>query len=184
MKPLPLNTLQNCARGDARALESLYHTVAPMLMGMSARYYINRDDRVSIVNNAFFKIVQGLKKQVPEGSFEAWCRRVFTNTVIDEYRKDKKRKALMESVGDSMPEYNLSDAQMNEVDARYNAEDLERMLHQLPEASRVVFSLFALEGFSHQEIAEQMGISEGTSKWHVSSAREKLKQMLLGGLNK
>jgi RNA polymerase sigma-70 factor (ECF subfamily) len=184
MKPLPLNTLQSCASGDARALELLYHTVAPVLLGMSARYYINRDDRVSIVNNAFFKIVQGLQKQIPEGSFEAWCKRVFTNAVIDEFRKDKKRKALIQHAGDHVPEFNLNDTQMNEVDAKYNAEDLEKMLHQLPEASRMVFSLFALEGFTHQEIALQMGISEGTSKWHVANAREKLKHMLLGGLNK
>jgi RNA polymerase sigma factor (sigma-70 family) len=146
-------------------------------MSMSKRYFLNQDERITVVNNCFLKLMNSLKTYKFEGVFEAWCRKLMTNTIIDEYRKNKRWKEtiqLSEHIID-----NKNDVMISASEEKYSVEQLEAMLLKLPEATRCVFNLFAVEGYSHQEIAGMLSISEGTSKWHVSKAREELKKMLV-----
>lgn len=154
----------------------MYAVVFPVLMSMSRRYFRNYEDCVMVVNNGYMKILDSLRQYERQGVFEAWCRRLMANTIIDEIRKNKRWNTTMttydESPGHVVPQ------EMSKTDEKYTAEQLESMLMKLPEATRCVFNLFAIEGYKHHEISSMLQITEGTSKWHVSRAREELKKML------
>lgn len=154
----------------------MYTMVFPVLMSMSRRYFRNYEDCVMVVNNGYMKILDSLPDYGRQGVFEAWCRRLMTNTIIDEVRKNKRWNATMTSFVD----YPIGSAHqdLSHSEEKHTAEQLEAMLMQLPDATRCVFNLFAIEGYRHNEIALMLKITEGTSKWHVSKAREELKKML------
>jgi RNA polymerase sigma factor (sigma-70 family) len=176
MKEVSRELIKQCSKGDRRSQTELYSVVYPMMMGMCRRYVVNQDDAVTIVNNGYLKLINSLKTYSFDGAFEAWCRKIMTNTIIDEYRKNKTRSETLQLREDvtSMSRLHI----LNETEEKYTAEQLEIMLLALPEATRLVFNLYAIEGYSHSEIAEMLGISDGTSKWHVSKAREELKKMI------
>jgi RNA polymerase sigma factor (sigma-70 family) len=176
MKEVPHELIEACIRGKRKAQTEMYTMVFPVLMSMSRRYFRNYEDCVMVVNNGYMKILDSLPHYEKNGVFEAWCRRLMTNTIIDEVRKNKRWNATMiplETTHES-----ASHPELNNTEERYTSEQLETMLMQLPDATRCVFNLFAIEGYRHQEIAVMLKISEGTSKWHVSKAREDLKKML------
>jgi RNA polymerase sigma factor (sigma-70 family) len=174
MKPISVELIDACSRGEPIAMREVYASLFGWMMGICRRYYKNQDDRSTIVQDTFLKIIGALKKEKPQASFEAWSRKILMNTIIDDFRKNKKRLEMMSSVEDYMP-FELTKAEYNQASENFDAEELEQMLYRLPEATRCVFNLFALEGFSHAEIGVSLKISEGTSKWHVSEARRLLK---------
>ena len=99
------------------------------------------------------------------------------NTIIDEFRRDKKRRDHQSEI-DLNDADHLSPVDWNEAAQQLDAEELERLIQELPETSRAVFNLYAIEGFSHKEIGKLLGLSDGTSKWHVSFARKTLQEKL------
>ena len=172
--------LNNARRGDRKAQYVLYKQCFAVLMSVCCRYHSNEQDVVSAVNLGFLKIVQNLDKYSPDMAFEAWIRRVQINVIIDEFRKNKKWTTQVDNTED-MAAPNLQRWQSsawNEADLRLEAGYIERLLHRLPPVTRQVFNLFALEGFSHSEIGKMLGMSDGTSKWHVNTARAQLKAWL------
>lgn len=161
-------------RGDRKAQHTLYRACFPVLMAVCMRYRRDEQEAVATLNLGYLKILNNLDKYRPDVPFAAWIRRIMINTAIDEFRHEKKwRETTFYS--DSL-ERERSDEPLdwNEADLRFNAEQLEAMLRRLPPATQQVFNLFALDGYSHQEISEMLGMSEGTSKWHVSAARKQL----------
>lgn len=144
-------------------------------MAVSVRYKRDQQEAVSAVNNGFLKIIQHLdrykREEVP---FEAWIRRIMINTVIDEFRREKKWRELTVFTEEIERSYPSEPIDWNEAEQRLDVQHLEALLRRLPPMTQKVFNLFALDGFSHQEISELLGMSEGTSKWHVSSARAQL----------
>lgn len=177
MKPVPIEILQACQRKDRKAQFELFQLVHGFMTGLCRRYYVNSEDRSSIANASFLKLLKSLEKKLPEGSFEAWCRTITMNTIIDDYRQNKKRMSHMTTNQEAGQE-DISEATYNEVNASFEKEEFENLLLQLPEMTRYVFNLFAIEGYSHAEIASSLQISDGTSKWHVSEARKILKLAL------
>ena len=111
--------------------------------------------------------------------FEAWIRRVMINVIIDEFRKDRKVKELMEyrDFSDNTHEA-IGQMDFNKADQQFDAEQLEALIRKLPPVSQKVFNLSAIDGYSHMEISEMLGMSVGTSKWHLSSSRKKLQAMI------
>jgi len=176
MKEVSRKLIQQCVKSDRRSQTELYSIVFPVMMGMCRRYVVNYDDATMLVNNAFIKLIRSLGTYEHDGAFEAWCRKIMTNTIIDEYRKNKKRHEVLQLREDVTSISRLHT--LNETEEKFTSEQLEIMLLALPEATRLVFNLFAIEGYSHAEIAEMLGISDGTSKWHVSKAREELQKMI------
>jgi len=153
-------------------------------MGVSMRYHKQKDDAAAMVNQGFLKIVNNLEKYDSEIPFEYWIKRIMINTLIDDFRKNKKFKELIEH-HDFTDRNAFQDlVNYNEADEQFEAEELRQMIQLLPNVSQKVFNLFAIDGYSHREIAERMGISEGTSKWHVSFARKKLQEMILNSRGK
>jgi RNA polymerase sigma-70 factor (ECF subfamily) len=153
-------------------------------MGICRRYHTNEDDAAAALNQGFLKILTHLKKYRSHVPFEAWARRVMINTLIDDFRKNRKVKELMEHVDFSEGQWEESGAfDWNHAEQAFDADQLESYIHQLPPVSRKVFNLYAIDGYKHTEIAELLNISDGTSKWHLSFARKKLQEMLHKALN-
>jgi len=169
--------LEGCQNNERRAQFELYHKCYGILMGICLRYQRNSSDAEELLNMGFLKIVTKLDKYNDGIPFEAWIRRIMINTIIDEFRKNKKAKAAIEYTDFNGVHENKS-VSYNEADMNFEAEELELMIQSLPPVSQKVFNMHVLDGYSHKEIAEKMEISVGTSKWHVSNARKILRGLL------
>jgi len=160
--------IARCAKQESKAQYELYRALYGMMMGICSRYERNKQDATARMNQGFLKILTNLEKRRPEVPFEAWARRVMINTVIDAFRRDKDRKAN-ETL--DQPAEHVDTGTINDYLEHMETEAFAELLARVPPMSRHVFNLFAIDGYSHQEIADLVGISEGTSKWHVSNAR-------------
>ncbi len=170
--------IQDCIRGDRRAQFQLYRGCFDCLMAVCMRYKKDKSEAVSSLNVGFLKILNHLDRYSTKVPFEAWIRRIMINTLIDEFRKDRKVRELIEHTDFSGPEPTYDQLDFNTADQIFDAEQLELLIKKLPPVSQKVFNLFAIDGYSHQEISEMLGMSVGTSKWHLSSARKKLQEMM------
>lgn len=168
--------IAGCVREDRKAQYELYRALYPMMMSVCSRYERNEQDVLARVNTGFLKILQNISTRKKDVPFEPWARRVMINTVIDEFRRDRQRKAH-EVIG--APMENINDNSVNDYLSEMEAEAFAALLQELPPMSRKVFNLYAVDGFAHGEIAKMLGISIGTSKWHVSNARGVLQQSLV-----
>lgn len=161
--------INGCRRGDRDAQRKLYEFFHGKMMGICMRYANCRDEAAVILNTGFFKVFKKIDKyDAEQGQIEAWISRIMINTAIDHYRKEIRKGRTVE----------ISDARFEQqqpmaVD-QLNAEDILKLVQQLTPAYRAVFNLYAIEGYSHKEIADQLGISEGTSKSNLAKARKKL----------
>lgn len=143
-------------------------------MGICLRYESNSIDAQALLNEGFYKILLQLKKYDRKKPFEPWAKRVQINTVLDHYRRNKKFKELI--VDDLEPEQTeLDQNTLNEVEQHVEADYLLELMKKLPEATRTVFYLYAVDGLNYQQIGEELNLSKGTIKWHVFQARKELK---------
>jgi RNA polymerase sigma factor (sigma-70 family) len=179
---VPETLINRCRKGERKAQFELYKLSYGFLMAVCSRYEKNKDDAEAILNKAFYKILTKLDLfDASKSPFDAWCRKVVINTIIDEFRKRKNDQLdFVESLDHSMP---LNTMDYNEADRKFDAEELEKMIRDLPTVSQKVFNLYIVDGYSHKEIAEMLSISENTSKWHLSHARKTIKGMLLKIMN-
>lgn len=172
--------LAACRRGEAAAQQQLYQLLAYQLLGVCLRYCPSRAEAEDALQNAFVKIFTRLDQYRGEGPFEAWARRVTVHTALHAVEQ-QRRHAGSHSLGldgdDLDPTAQLPSAEPSALDA-LAADDLLRQLAALPPGYRTVLNLYAIEGYSHPEIAQLLGISEGTSKSQLSRARQLLAQRL------
>lgn len=173
------NLLERVRKEDRKAQLELYRLCFPVLVATVRRYHTNQDEQVSLVNNAYLKIIKGLENYNESNYFFSWIKRITTNEVIDHFRRSKHYNELF-SMDHDIP---LSASTSAEVEDEINDAYLKKLVENLPESTRVVFMLFAVDGYSHREIGEQLGISEQTSKWHTKMARKYLKSAYLNELN-
>ncbi len=173
--------LDACKREERKAQFELYRRCYSILMAVCLRYEANKDDAEFMLNKIFYKILKSLDRYDDKAPFEAWIRRIAINTEIDEFRRKNRQKVdYHENISEVAP---ISVMDYNEADKKFDAEELENMIRQLPPVSQQVFNLYVVDGYNHKEIAEKLSMSEGTSKWHLSSARKKLKELLLKMVN-
>ena len=144
-------------------------------MSVAYKYYKNEEDAAAIVNTAFLKIFDNLETYNPSIPIIPWMKKITVNHIIDEFRKNKKHK---ETFIDSENEVSFDEGNLNEIETDIEDEVVLTILQQLPNATKNVFCLYAIDGYSHNEITELLGISYETSKWHVKEARKKLKELL------
>ncbi|HTL83473.1 MAG TPA: RNA polymerase sigma factor [Bacteroidia bacterium] len=174
--------LTACARGDRRAQSRLYQQCYSFMMSICIRYTHSRDDAEDLLNRSFLKVLNNLGSKKDNVPFALWVRRITINTVIDEFRKNKKKVQFTE-INDHDGETEEPDANVvNEYLEQVKVEHLQSLINKLPEASRKVFNLYAVDGFGHKEIAAMLNISEGTSKWHLNAARTRLKELVFKDL--
>lgn len=174
--------IEACIEGDRKAQEELYKACFSPLMTICNRFANSKDDAAVLLNGAFLKIFQNIKKQNPDIPFMAWARRITVNHCINEYRKNKTRSKHIDIAEDNELDYHANSIipSQNEK-GEYPPETLKRVRQEilnLPNTTQEVFQLFVFEGLSHQEIAQNLGMKEGTSKWHVNNARKILKNAL------
>jgi len=162
--------INNCLKGNARAQEMLYNKFGPKLMGVCFRYTINKQEAEDLLQDGFIKIFEKLDKYSGIGSFEGWMRRIVVNTALDNIRKNKKFQLNTDLESE---DYKL---QSNDfIEERLAAEDLMKVLGSIPLGYKTIFNLYAIEGYSHKEIAEQLNISVSTSKSQYSRAKALLR---------
>ena len=169
--------IAGCVRKDRKAQYELYRALYPMMMSICTRYERDRQEAAATMNQGFLKVLENIGTRRSEVPFEPWGRRIMINAVIDAYRRNKERKA-MESVDIDGHEHDGTD--INGYLKHMEGEAFAALLLRVPAMSRTVFNLFAIDGFSHAEIAEMLGLSEGTTKWHVSHARSVLRNAIAG----
>ena len=170
--------LKSCQKDDRMAQFKLYELCFPSLMGVCLRYEHNYEDARYMLNIGFMKIITNLDKCPGSKSFEPWARRIMINTLIDEYRSKKRMKEhiVYDEIENGV--YEKENIAVNQSEHKFDAEELELMIQSLPEDTRKVFNLFAIDGYAHHEIADMLNIPVGTSKWHVSKARTALQEMI------
>jgi RNA polymerase sigma-70 factor (ECF subfamily) len=145
--------------------ELLYQRFSPKMYAVCLRYASNGDDAQDLLQEGFIKVYRNLAKFRKEGSFEGWMRRVFVNTAIEHYRK----KVNLNSIGDR-EEQTIADSGLNVLD-QLGEQDIIQLVQELAPGYRSVFNMYVIEGYSHKEIGEIMGISEGTSKSQLARAK-------------
>ena len=161
-----------CIRSERWAQQKLYELHYGKLMTTSMRYSNNKEDALDILHEGFIKIFANLKKYQADTSLLAWMRRVVVNSAIDYYRKEIRHKA-----DDLEKAYTLHTDEADAV-SKCTEQEILACIQQLPASYRTVFNLFAVEGFSHKEIADATGISESTARANLAKARQRLQQLL------
>ncbi len=172
--------IQDCINGDRKAQFKLYKDCFPILMAVCLRYKKTEEDSKIILNEGFLKILNNLKSYSPPAPFEAWIRRIMINTIIDDFRKYRKVKEVIEyaDMTSSQENYDKIAIDYNRADQEFDAEQIQELIGLLPPVSQKVFNLFAIDGYSHKEIGEMLDISVGTSKWHLSFSRKKIQELI------
>jgi RNA polymerase sigma factor (sigma-70 family) len=168
--------IDDCIIRNRAAEYELYRVSYSYLMSICIRYTRNADKANEVLNIGFLKILTHLKTYNAEYPFKVWVRKVMINTLINEFKKEKKHYQTFLYV-DKLHETDQY-ADLNTALTKIDADLIYQLIAKLPPASQQVFNLYFIDGFKHKEIAEMLGISEGTSKWHLNAAREKLKVML------
>ena len=178
MKVVDSSIISNCIDRDERAIYTLYQHTYSMMKGVALRYVFDRSNCDDVINVGFLKIVNGLDKYDNTKEFMPWAKTVMIRVALDYVRKTMRSNQRVTDYSDDLSQLNGISASYNTADLRFDADELLDMLHQLPDRTRVVFSLFAIDGYSHKEISQRLEMSEGTSKWHVSKARESLQETI------
>lgn len=165
--------LEGCRRKDRTAQKELYRQFYGYAMSICLRYCDNEDEAIEVANDAFLKVFLHIKKYNSQMPFKPWFRRILINTAINHIKQKQKLKinTLMDT------EYNIPDTE--EILARLGFQELMALVRSLSTAYRTVFNLYVLDGYTHEEIATELGISVGTSKSNLSKARERLRQLIL-----
>ena len=166
--------VKKCIEGDNRAQKKLFDLFAPKLFGVCLRYMKDHDLAQDTLQDGFVKIFTKLSHYNGKGSFEGWMRRITVNTCLDQLRKDQKLK-----VNTPIDDVSFLVKDNHWIEEELTAKDLLKLVESLPDGYRVVFNMFAIEGYSHKEIAEQMNISENTSKSQLSRAKSRLRRKLI-----
>lgn len=166
--------ISKCIRNDRRAQNSLYKGVFPYAMNIALRYAKDIEESTIIVNDAFYKVFRSLEKFDFEGSFNGWVRKIVIHAAINHFNSQKKLKEVFLELPDDFEVEAQNDSFLDEYDAEYILQQIQK----LPSSYRMIFSLFAIEGYSHKEIAEELGITEGASKSAYHKAKIKLKYAL------
>lgn len=165
--------IKKCLDNNARAQKMLYEQFGPKLMGICYRYAIDAEEAKDLLQDGFIKIFEKLDKYSGIGSFEGWMRRIVVNTALDNIRKNKK--FLLHTDIDNAS-YKLPSNDF--IEERLAAEDLLKILQSIPLGYKTIFNLYAIEGYSHKEIAEQLNITTSTSKSQYSRAKALLRDKI------
>lgn len=168
-----IELVSGCLNNDRKAQERLYKQFYGAMVSICLRYTRNQEDAIEVLHNGFLKVYKNIHTYHAEkASLYTWIRTIIVNSAIDFIRQREKFYSKIE----------LEKAEEPAIDAdavqRMSAVELLQLVQRLSPATRSVFNLYVIEGYNHREIGTLLGISEGTSKWHLSEARRQLQQLL------
>lgn len=163
--------IQGCVRNERSAQEKLYHLFYPKMMAMVRRYIDHEMQAEEVMNNGYLRAFQKIGQYNFQGSFEGWLRKIIFHAVSDYVKQNNRysEKVVLAEKDEVV--------QKDHADKLYY-DQLLQLVQGLPEATRAVFNMYVMEGFTHKEIGNLLGISEGTSKWHLSEGRRQLKEKI------
>jgi RNA polymerase sigma factor (sigma-70 family) len=165
--------LDACKKGDHKAFAKFYHLFAPKMYGVCLRFSRDVSEAQDNLQDGFVKVFSHLKDYRGEGSLEGWIRRIMVHTALERFRK-KNPLHWSAELPANLPEIEPLEG----VDNYLNVEDVLQLVRELPDGYRMVFNLYAIEGYAHKEIADMLSISEGTSKSQLARARQQLQQRI------
>jgi len=170
--------VEGCIRNERGWQEILYKRYFPTMIQMCMRYTNDRETAMEIVNAGFLRVFKKLDTFSFSGSLEGWIRRIVYHSVSDHFKSSRAQKVYFLDIADQ--DTPVQETVINSL----HIDDVLKLAERLPVATRDVFMLYAIEGLSHAEIAARVNISEGTSKWHLATARKKLKHWINLDFNK
>jgi len=165
--------IDGCKSNNRAAQEALYRQYYGYAMSICLLYSKDRTEAEEIANDGFMKIFTRIAQYSPELAFKSWIRRIFINSAIDYFRKHKKHYGQADINEITEPE-NFDENVLDKL----SAEEIMRAVQSLSPVYQMVFNLYVKEGYKHNEIAEQLGITEATSRSNLAKARNKLKETL------
>ena len=165
--------IEACKNNDVRAQKLLYETFSRKMMSVCLRYADNREMAEDFLQDGFIKVFSSIRSYSYEGSFEGWMRRIFVNTALEALRKNDLLRNGVEL--DALEPQQEADYSAVE---KISADELMELIAQLPPGFRTVFNMFAIEGYSHREIAETLNINESTSRSQYTRAKRLLQKWI------
>ncbi len=176
MKIIHFNQIENevirlAIENNRFAQQKIYAKFSPKMLSVCRQYIKDIHQAEDIMITAFMKVFANLKKFENKGSFEGWIRRIMVNECISHIRIQKKINFLEE-------EHYFED-RYNNIESQFSVEDIQFLIDSLPDGYKIIFNLYAIEGYKHKEISSMLGINEGTSKSQLSHARKILKEQIL-----
>lgn len=162
--------INDCKKNERKAQEQLYKLYAPKLFSVCLKYSRNYTEAQDNLQDGFLLIFKNIHQFSFKGSLEGWLKRVMINHVLQQYRKE----TFLNIVDENVPEEIEVEVDSDSVSSEF----LIKIIQELPDRYRLVFNLYVLDGFSHQEIAEQLNINIGTSKSNLSRAKLILKEKI------
>jgi RNA polymerase sigma factor (sigma-70 family) len=167
--------VKKCLEKDTLAQKQLFDTYSRKMMGVCLRYAKDVEEAQDVLQMGFIKVFDKLDTFSLEGSLEGWIRKIMVNTALDTIRRNKK---FMNDVEMDKVDYQLENYNENAVES-LSAQDLLKVIQEMPPGFRTVFNMYVIEGYSHKEIAEELNISISTSKSQFSRARAYLQKILI-----
>ena len=166
--------IEDCKAGKQSAQSQLYKAFAPVLFGVCMRYARDVTEAEDTLHEGFLIIFRKIDQFAGKGSFEGWMKRIMVNIALEKFRK-RFRLHTVEDI-------NVYDSKVatDDVYAQMNANQLMEIIQELPPRYKMVFNLYAIDGYNHKEIAEMMGIAEGTSKSNLARARKIVQDKIIG----
>ena len=162
--------IHNCKKGDRKAQEELYRKYSNILFGICLKYSRNKVEAEDNLHDSFMTIFSKIGQYKFKGSFEGWIKRITVNTVLQKYRKEQYLNVVSENLEE--------EAGVDSVYGDISLSTLLRYIQELPNKYRLTFNLYVLDGYSHKEISEMLGTSQGTSKSNLARARMILKEKI------
>ncbi len=160
--------IEGCKAGKRKSQGQLFKKLSKKMYGVCLIYTKDRSAAEDVLQDGFVKVFKYIKQFEGKGSFEGWVRRIMVNTALERYRKQR-----LLYVSDDVENYS-ENVYYDDIISEISAQDLLAIVQELSPQYKVVFSLYAIEGYSHKEISAQLGISEGASKSNLSRARKVL----------
>jgi RNA polymerase sigma-70 factor (ECF subfamily) len=165
--------ISGCASGERKFQELLYHTFAPKMFSVCLRYANEYAGAEDLLQEGFIKVYKNIDKFRGDGSFEGWLRRIFVNNSIEHFRRKSNLYVVQETEALTYEHYDDNALQ------KLMRDDLMKIIQSLSVGYRTIFNLYVIEGYSHKEIAEMLGVTEGTSKSQLARARYLLQKKIV-----
>lgn len=166
--------IQGCKKDDRKSQKQLYDIYTPVLFGICIRYAQDRPEAEDVLQEGFIKILTKISDYTGKGSFEGWMKRIMVNTAITHYHKNKKYTNNFDFQEIKESKIDGSAYKNNE----FTKDELLNVIKSLPEGYKIVFNLYAIEGYKHKEIAKKLSIDVNTSKSQYSRAKKLLRSKL------
>jgi RNA polymerase sigma-70 factor, ECF subfamily len=169
--------INSCLKGESAGFNELYKRFAPKMLVVCMRYVSDGDDAKDLLQDGFIKVFVELHRFKNEGSLEGWIRRIMVNIALNNYKKTIKISHITDDI--SLLKSDVSNHENEDIENFLSNEELLKLVQSLTPAYRMVFNLYVFEGFKHNEIAEKLGIKEGTSKSNLQDARIILQKKII-----